>query len=68
MMFDSSDSDFEDETIERPPNMPRIYREREDFEQTLDDYNFTRRFRLNKEAFRSLLARIEQELDPPTKR
>lgn len=64
----SSDDDSEDDGFYRIPNRPRNYRNREDFLETLNESEFLRRFRLSKRAFLMLLAEIEPQITPKTKR
>lgn len=67
-MFVDSDDDFEDDYVEKQPNAPRVFHDREDFLETLDESSFTRRFRMCKAAFLALLAEIEDEIAPATRR
>lgn len=71
-MYDSSDSELEDEEaygfFNRISRKRRVFRQRENFIETLDEQAFLRRFRINKNAFRLLLVKIEGEISPSTNR
>lgn len=68
MFMNSSEDESDDKFNVRLPNAPRVYQERKNYLETLDDGSFHRRFRLNKQAFVALLGAIEADIAPTTKR
>lgn len=62
-----SDSDFELIDEIRAPKQ-RMFHERISYLDTLDDYNFHRRFRITKDTFRFLLDKIREGIAPSTAR
>lgn len=67
--FGSSDSDFDEEFYnQRRRPQQRKFRTRTCFLDSLNDYEFLRRFRLNKYSFRLLLEKIKDEISPQTNR
>jgi len=66
-IFDS-DSDLEDEMLGNIGRQPKVYKNRPDYFEELDDLEFFKRFRLQKESCRMVLNRIQDEIKSPTDR
>lgn len=69
--FTSESSSFEEEVvrIRRPViRRPRTFNIRPDYFDRYDDFDFVRRFRLNKEAVTYLMTHIEDNIKPNTMR
>lgn len=65
-LSDSSlESDYE---IDNRLNDPRVFRERPNYKEVLNNQEFLRRFRVSKNSFQELLDKIKNVIQPATLR